>query len=458
LSVPPLKVPFLTEERARQISESLGEPDWLLAERLDAVARVESLPAESNQLFTPYLDLRTVRFAEVDPYADAAGSAGRPVSTSALDGASALLSMDESGIVERVLSPEAAAAGVVIDSFAHVLAHRPEILREWIGDGASLPESDAFAQVARAGFSLGVVVHIPDGVRLEQPIVLRSTIGAAGRGLISRTVIALGVDAHASILEEQLPSAEADPEAADAKAPQSLWWGTSEVILGEQATLDVASIQDFGPTTVAIVNRDARLGREAHLRWSLASIGSLFHKSRIDNRLDGRGSSVRQVEIGFGSGAQIFDLTSYTRHIGQDTTGDLLSKGVFLDRSRGYIKGLIEINKSAKGTDSFLGEFSMLLDRKARSVTIPSLEIDQPDVRRAAHASSAGPIDETQVFYLMSRGIDRETARKFIVLGFLEPVVARVQLESAQDRLRQLLEAKWPAVARSTAGDEATAA
>ncbi len=93
-------------------------------------------------------------------------------------------------------------------------------------------------------------------------------------------------------------------------------------------------------------------------------------------------------------GSQLFDLTSYTRHIGRDTTGDLLSKGVFLGRSRGYIKGLIEIQRTAHGTDSFLGEFSMLLDRKARSVTIPSLEIDQPDVRRAAHSSSAGPIDE----------------------------------------------------------------
>ncbi len=93
----------------------------------------------------------------------------------------------------------------------------------------------------------------------------------------------------------------------------------------------------------------------------------------------------------------------------------------------------------------------MLLDRKARSVTIPSLEIDQPDVRRAAHSSSAGPIDESQVFYLMSRGIDRETARKFIVLGFLEPVVARVPLADAQDRLRELLERKWPGSAGAAA-------
>ena len=69
-----------------------------------------------------------------------------------------------------------------------------------------------------------------------------------------------------------------------------------------------------------------------------------------------------QVEIGFGGGRQLFDLTSYTRHIGRDTTGDLLRKGVFLDRARGYFKGMITIERSAKGTDSFLGEFAMLLD------------------------------------------------------------------------------------------------
>ena len=61
------------------------------------------------------------------------------------------------------------------------------------------------------------------------------------------------------------------------------------------------------------------------------------------------------------------------------------------------------------------------------------------------HSSSVGPIDETEIFYLMSRGIPREVARKFIVLGFLEPVVARIQLEQAQERLRRLLDAKWPA-------------
>ncbi|MEO8208434.1 MAG: SufD family Fe-S cluster assembly protein, partial [Chloroflexota bacterium] len=102
-------------------------------------------------------------------------------------------------------------------------------------------------------------------------------------------------------------------------------------------------------------------------------------------------------------------------------------------------------DRSAVGTDSYLGEFGMNLAKAARSVAIPSLEIDQPDCRRAMHSSSVGPIDEGQLFYLESRGIAPDDARKFIVLGFLEPVVARVPLEATQERLRQLLDSKWAA-------------
>jgi len=192
------------------------------------------------------------------------------------------------------------------------------------------------------------------------------------------------------------------------------------------------------------------LARGATVRWALAQLGCRVIRSRIDNTLEGDGSSVEQAEIVFGSIDQLFDLTSYTRHTGRDTTGNLLSKGALSDRSRAYMKGLATIDLPAHGTDSYLGEFAMLLSKQARSVAIPSLEIDQPDCRRVAHASSVGPIDESQLFYLESRGLEPDEARKFIVLGYLEPVVARVPLQSVQDRLRDLLEAKWAARTGST--------
>jgi Fe-S cluster assembly scaffold protein SufB len=437
VSVKPLDLAFVSETIAADLSARAGEPDWLLEDRLAAARLVASLPAEGNPLYTGYLDLRAARFGEISVY-PAAGVAP-DVEGELPEGASAFLHVRENAVVERAMSPVAREAGLFLGTFEEALRSRPEVLREVIDQGASLPADDAFAQVARAVATLGLLIHVPEGLSLSAPIVLRWDLGTAGRGLVSRTVISVGRGASASILEVQ-----GDADAREEEGAQSLWWGTSEVLLADGAFLAVAAEQDFDGSTIAVVNRHARLGADATLRLALASVGSRLHKSRIDNLLLGDRCSVDQVEIGFGSGEQLFDLTSYTRHVGQDTTGNLLSKGVFTDRSRGFIKGLITIDKSAIGTDSFLGEFGMLLTKKSRSVTIPSLEIDQPDCRRVAHSSSVGPIDESQIFYLQSRGLDRETARKFIVMGFLEPVVARIPLEEAQERLRELLERKWP--------------
>jgi Fe-S cluster assembly protein SufB len=459
VSVAPLNLPWATPERARATAGALGEPDWLLAERMDALQRLGSLPAEPNQLFTPYLDLRSVAFGAVTPIEPVSRGSGGSTSEQAPEalpeGASAIVSVGPEGHVRVSLGPEARALGVVAGTFAEVLATRPELLRPAIEAGRSVPEDDAFGQAARAVASVGLLIHVPDGAILRDPIVLRWTAGEEGRALLARTVVRLGEAAQALLFEEQVGSAGpvggvGGGAGGGADTATSQWWGTTEIDLAAGAVLELTGEQDFGPDTAAFVSRRARLARDASMAWAIASIGARLHRSRIDNELEGRGASVRQVEIGFGGGRQLFDLTSYTRHVGQDTTSDLLSKGVFTGRSRGYIKGMIEIARSARGTDTFLGEHSMLLERTARSVTIPSLEIDQPDVRRAMHSSSVGPIDEAQVFYLMSRGLSREAARRAIVLGFLEPVVARIPLPAAQDRLRALLERKWP----SGSGDQ----
>jgi Fe-S cluster assembly protein SufB len=447
VSVAPLKLPWASEALVRSTSEALREPEWLLAERMDAFARIADTPAEPNQLFTPYLDLRAVDFAAAEPSVPTPG--GDEEDAVLPSGASALVHVDGDRIVARALSPEARDAGLRITTVEEAARETTDLPRSILEGGASLPADDAFGQVARAFATVGLFVHVPDGVQLAGPIVLRWSHGRAGGAFIGRTVLSIGRDAHVRVFEEQHATDDADETVAP-KAT-SLWWGTSEIHLADGATLDFGGEQDFGPATAAFVTRQARLGADAAISWATASVGGRLHRSRIENLLDGRGSSVNQVEVGFGDGKQLFDLTSYTRHRGEDTTSDLLSKGVFTGSARGYIKGLIEIARSARGTDTFLGEFSMLLDRSARSVTIPSLEIDQPDVRRAMHSSSVGPIDEGQVFYLMSRGLSREAARKAIVLGFLEPVVARIPLPEAQERLRALLERKWPEVAPNAA-------
>ena len=446
---------FATTDLVVRIASERGEPAWLLDERTAAAGAFAALPVESNQLYTPYVDLRAAELDTVQPWVVTASAipgatpgrdasaAGGSASGSLPDGVDGIIDLREDTIVALALSEAASGAGVTLETFGAALVRDPDGFRTDLEGGSTLPPDDKLAQLARGFWTQGVRLVVPDGVRLARPILVRWQSGNPDRALITRSLVRLGDGASAVVVEEQVPSgAEVDCSEGQT-VPQGFFHGTTEVVLGTGSRLSFASIQDFGLRQVAFQHRYARIGEAASLHWAMAQLGGRLVRSRVDNRLEGDRSSVEQVEIVFGTDEQFFDLTSYTRHLGRDTTGNLLSKGALMDRARSYMKGLITIEKSAVGTDSYLGEFGMNLSKATRAVAIPSLEIDQPDCRRAMHASSVGPIDQGQLFYLESRGISPDDARKFIVLGFLEPVVARVPLETAQDRLRELLDAKW---------------
>lgn len=442
---------FIDADLVAAVSAGRAEPDWLIADRAEALSRFAALPVEANRLYTPYVDLRAAALDGAPPYTTSADANAVPVmgAHGTEDATAGLLELVEDLVGAATIDPAAAAAGVRLMTLGQLVRRDPALARTLLADDPILPADEKLAWLGRSAWAQGAVLHVPAGVRLERPVVLRWAVGAP-RTLVARTLIVLEDGAEASVVEEIVASGGVEP------GRQALLSLTTEVRLGAHARLALASLQESGPDQVVFQQRLARIGEGADLRWALAQLGGRLVRSRVDNVLAGDRSTVEQVEIVFGAGEQLHDLTSYTRHVGRDTTGQLLSKGVLLDRARAYMKGLITIEKSAVGTDSFLGEFGMNLSKTARSVAIPSLEIDQPDCRRAAHSSSVGPIDESQLFYLESRGIDPDEARKFIVLGFLEPVVARVPLAEAQDRLREALEAKW-AAGLGTAGS-ATAA
>jgi Fe-S cluster assembly scaffold protein SufB len=432
----PADLPFRFADRglAQALAAERDEPPWLRAERIEAWKAFEALPVEGNQLYTPYVDLRAASLEAARPYV--------------LDGPPGL----GDDLKDLQLPP-----GVHVETMSQWHARDPKGFRAALEGGGTLPSNDKLAMLARGFWSHGRHIQVDDGVRVEAPVVLRWPSAAPGRALVTRTIVTLGAGASASLVEEQVACGPDIVCAEGETVPQGFFHGTTEVVLGAGASLAMASIQDLPASQIAFQHRHAAIGEGATLHWALAQLGGRLVRSRVDNRLEGDRSSVEQVEIVFGGAEQLFDLTSYTRHLGRDTTGNLLSKGALLDRSRSYMKGLITIEKSAVGTDSFLGEFGMNLSKAARAVAIPSLEIDQPDCRRAAHSSSVGPIDPSQLFYLESRGIPPDEARKFIVLGFLEPVVARVPLDAARDHLRTLLDEKWAAGTGGLAGTDPAA-
>src|SRR3954453_10401709 len=143
-----LKLPFAGEEVVRALSRAANEPDWLLADRLAAAELYRELPVEGNSLFTLYVDLRAVRWSDIEPYTETGDASS--VSDVVPDGAAALIEIAEDRVVARALSEEARAGGVVLDTFANVLRDRPQLVRELVDGGANLPNNDKFAQFARS--------------------------------------------------------------------------------------------------------------------------------------------------------------------------------------------------------------------------------------------------------------------------------------------------------------------
>ncbi len=336
---------FVDRDLAERLATERDEPDWLREERLAGVQAFEQLPIEANQLYTPYIDLRGAALEGAEPYV--------------LDG--------PPGLGDDLAAIGALPEGVLVETMSQWLARDPAGFRATLTGGISLPADDKLAQVARSLWGHGRHVEVAAGVTVDAPIALRWPAAEPGRALITRTFVTLGDGASASIVEELGPGAAAaagpgsaaapatDARAAAGAAPagavptpiaapqQGLFHGTTEATLGAGAKLAFASIQEFGEDQITFQHRYARIGEGAEMRWALAQLGGRLVRSRVDNRLEGDRSSVDQVEIVFGAGEQLFDLTSYTRHLGRDTTGNLLSKGALLDRARSLMKGLITI-------------------------------------------------------------------------------------------------------------------
>ncbi|MDP2721045.1 MAG: SufD family Fe-S cluster assembly protein [bacterium] len=158
----------------------------------------------------------------------------------------------------------------------------------------------------------------------------------------------------------------------------------------------------------------------------------------VDAKLVGRGAKLNLIGAFFLADKDQVKLNVNIDHIAPDTSSDTLIKSVLTDRAVGSFYGLVSIKKGAKNTDTFFREDALLLSDTAKAEAIPSLEIDENEVK-AGHASTVGPVDEEQLFYLMSRGITLEEAKRLVVRGFLSPALEKIP-EKQKAPLEKILE------------------
>jgi len=426
---------FANEETIKELSSIRNEPPWLLRNRLTALNNFNDLPIETHPLFTKYINVRAEATNEYIPYIEMVKS---PIDIEDVPtNVSGIFHQNENSLRNLYLDSELKEKGVMLDTFHNFIKQYPEIIESWILGQDTISDRDKFSQMIKALFNTGVVIYVPDNQSITKPILLCWNVGKEKTAILARTIVVLGENSHATVIEEFESSNRNDEK------QKALFSATTEVIVGEHSILKYQSVQNLNKNTILFLNRHANVGRDATLQWNLGHIGGDTIRSRIDNILRGRGASVKEIDALYGTCSQSFDMFSYTLHLAEDTNSDILSKGVLQDQSKAYTKGLVSIEKTGKGSDSYLGEFGMILSREARFLAIPSLEIENHLIKRAKHASSVAQIDDKQIFYMMTRGISEREARKLIVMGFLEPVVDKIPLEIVANRLRQLLESKW---------------
>jgi Fe-S cluster assembly protein SufD len=289
---------------------------------------------------------------------------------------------------------------------------------------ASLSVASRAATVARDGDVLRI--DIPAGVQLDEPLLVEIDLDDSGAP--QRIDVRAGEGARASIVERVRGGA------GDARLAVAL-------DLGARADLTYTAVQNAAAGTRFEVTRTSQVGAEAHVAWNVALLGGAASTDAVISTHAGPGAASEIAALFFPTGRENVQLTTEVRHDVPSTTSQTVVRSIAAGRGRGRYYGNIRIAPHAHGSEASLRDDTLLIGKDARIDAIPALEIAANDVK-AFHGATVGAIDAEHIFYLMSRGIERDAAEKLIALGFFEPALARFPGEVLRDELRALLEEK----------------
>ncbi len=418
---------WLTSKDVRELSRSRAEPSLVTDLRLEAHEKFLELALEPNPLYRKYgyftgVDLTGLNIRPSGSHV--AGSSTAPRTVTAIH--------DASGS-RFDLPDELQREGVRLDPVEQVLeAGGPEAASFLGGDE---PPSDRLSAFALATINRGYRLTLP--AQLDRPVRLRdvTVLSTPREGLSVRRLIRAGNGTRLLVSEEALSTVD-DP------GHQRLIASTTRVEADANSQVAYLTLHAPDRQAVSVYQRSAEIGTAARMAWVWAGFGGFRTKARNHSRLTGNGSSLDDLQAFYGSGKTSYDSGVTMTHVGTDTHGQSITRGVFTDEARGMSRGLVRIEKEARKTLSFLSEHAMLLSRGARSDTVPILEFLCRDVK-ATHSSSVAPVDPERIFYLESRGLPRSDAIRMIGEGFLSHVLERAPVIGLRDLLYPYLAARW---------------
>jgi len=319
--------------------------------------------------------------------------------------------------------------GVIFTDLKTAEQKHPELLARMIGKTVNVEEGK-FSALAGALAQNGIVLYVPKGVAVEEP--LHSVLWGPGANLAHVSHILVLVDEGASVTYVH------EAASPDDMASNSMHAGIVEIQVLQDASLKFVELQSWGRHVWNFSHERIRVERGGNLDWIFGAIGSRLTKNFSELDLAGEGATGRMSGFYFTDGNQHLDHDTQQNHLAPHTTSDLLFKGALKGKSRSVWQGMIYVAPGAQKTDGYQANRNIVLSEGARADSIPGLEILADDVR-CTHGATVGKLEQEPLFYLKSRGIPQAEAEKIVVEGFFDPIFQRIPFEGVRERFQEYI-------------------
>jgi Fe-S cluster assembly protein SufB len=424
--------PGLTRELVEEISRQKGEPEWMLEKRLRGLELWEREPFPSWGPSLDGLDLANLAYF-VRPEADEArrwedvppeirrtfDRLGIPeAEQKALSGVGAQFDSD---VVYHNLKKEWNEQGVIFENMDTAVRKYPDLVREHFMTQC-VPVSDhKFAMLHAAVWSGGTFIYVPPGVAVTVPLQAYFRMNAERGGQFEHTLIIADEGATVEYIEGC---------SAPKYSTSSLHAGCVEIFVRRGATVRYSSIENWSKNTYNLNTKRALVDEDAAIEWLSGNMGSGKTMLYPCSILRGSHARAEALGIAFAGPGQEQDTGFKVVHAAPDTTATIRSKGLAKGGGKSVYRGVVQAVGRARGARCSVTCDTLILDTESSSDSWPRIVAENEEVE-LAHEARVGRIGDEEIFYLTSRGIDRDRAVKMVVGGFVAPVIRRLPLEYA---------------------------
>ncbi len=331
------------------------------------------------------------------------------------------------GVVDRERSDFATPDGVHLRSLADAAESQPDLVHPHV-DGAEIV--DAFTAYNLAYATDGALIVVDAGVEIATPIhvVDIAMPGSTTNSSSTGVVIHVGAGSSVTVVESRL-GVGTDFGGSNVRTTATL---------GDDATLEHIVLQDLPAQQIHLSRVEVTQGERSTLRTRSFNLGASYGRLAYHVELAGAGAHADLSGLYFGVGEQILDQQISVVHTAKDCTSRQLFRGVLDDASTGVFNGGIDVCPGADGTDAEQSNDNLLLSNRAEVNTQPRLEILADEVA-CKHGATVGQLDDTALYYLRSRGINADEARRLLINGFADEVVDDVSVQAVRNWITRRL-------------------